>query len=239
MRNPPWARDELIVALDFYLSYTPSIPSQNSQEIKNLSTFLNQLGRQLQGEVSETFRNPNGVYMKAMNFRRLDPRYSGQGLRRGGKDEEIVWNLYSSDTTKLRKIVDGIRSLVLSTDPFPISTQLISTDEEEAEEGKILTGVHKYRERDSKLVGRKKASVLKRSGHLSCEVCEFDFLVRYGGHGEGYIECHHVKPISELREGEKTKLSDLALVCSNCHRMIHRKRPWLSIDELRRTLISD
>jgi len=59
----------------------------------------------------------------------------------------------------------------------------------------------------------------------------------YGDHGDGFIECHHTKPVSELQVGEKTKLSDLALVCSNCHRMIHRKRPWLSVDGIR-TLLS-
>ena len=67
---------------------------------------------------------------------------------------------------------------------------------------------------------------------LLCEACGFDFEQVYGEHGKGFIECHHTKPVSELKAGEKTKLSDLALVCSNCHRMIHRRRPWLSVSEL-------
>ncbi|MDO6522910.1 HNH endonuclease [Shimia thalassica] len=46
------------------------------------------------------------------------------------------------------------------------------------------------------------------------------------------MECHHTVPVSEMKPGDKTKLSDLALVCANCHRMIHAKRPWLSIQEL-------
>ena len=40
------------------------------------------------------------------------------------------------------------------------------------------------------------------------------------------------RPVSES-EGVKTRLSDLALVCANCHRMIHARRPWLSIEGLR------
>ena len=51
--------------------------------------------------------------------------------------------------------------------------------------------------------------------------------------GEGFIECHHVTPVSELRAGTRTRLSDLAVVCSNCHRMLHRRRPWLTAAELR------
>ncbi|MDP6032209.1 MAG: HNH endonuclease [Alphaproteobacteria bacterium] len=39
--------------------------------------------------------------------------------------------------------------------------------------------------------------------------------------------------MSKLEVGERTKLSDLVLLCSNCHRMVHRKRPWLTVRELR------
>lgn len=39
-----------------------------------------------------------------------------------------------------------------------------------------------------------------------------------------------------MAEGEETKIEDIAIVCSNCHRMLHRKRPWLSINELKQLL---
>ncbi len=58
-------------------------------------------------------------------------------------------------------------------------------------------------------------------------------MERYGEIGDGYIEGHHTKPISEMSENEQTKVEDIALVCANCHRMLHRKRPWLSITELK------
>ena len=106
-------------------------------------------------------------------------------------------------------------------------------EEEEGEEGQILTRTHRYRERNTKLVKRKKERVLKEQGTLSCEVCGFDFVKVYGDRGNGFIECHHTKPVSELKVGERTKISDLSLVCSNCHRMIHTKRPWLSVEELK------
>jgi 5-methylcytosine-specific restriction protein A len=170
--------------------------------------------------------------MKLMNFRRFDPDYEGTGLQRGNKDEEVVWNLYYSQPDDLRKISDTIRSLVSSDTPIP-PKEIISDDEEEGEEGQILTRTHRYRERNTKLVKRKKERVLKEQGTLSCEVCGFDFVKVYGDRGNGFIECHHTKPVSELVVGEKTKISDLSLVCSNCHRMIHRKRPWLSVEELK------
>lgn len=232
MRNPPWSRDELIVALEFYLRYRPSIPATGSAEVVELSDFLNRLGRKLFGAVSGTYRNPNGVYLKMMNLSRLDPDYPGRGMERGGKDEEVVWKLYASKPEELKRVVEGIRSVVQSDEPLRYALTL-SDGDEEGTEGQVLTRIHKFRERDPSLVKRKKERVLKAVGVLRCEVCDFDFSARYGIRGDGFIECHHTKPVSELRAGEKTKLRDLALVCSNCHRMIHRKRPWLSIEQLK------
>ena len=108
----------------------------------------------------------------------------------------------------------------------------------EGEEGQILTRVHKERERDRKLVRKKKDGFMKEHGSVFCEACDFNFGDIYGSRGEGFIECHHVFPVSELQVGQKTKLSDLKLVCSNCHRMIHRRQPWLSIEKMRGLLKS-
>ncbi|MFJ1975729.1 HNH endonuclease [Streptomyces albogriseolus] len=75
-------------------------------------------------------------------------------------------------------------------------------------------------------------SVLRKGGSLACEACGFDFKEVYGERGAGYVECHHVLPLHEAGEG-KTKLSDLALICANCHRMIHHRAPWPTPAELR------
>ncbi len=231
MRNPDWSRDELIVALEFYLRHNPSIPGKASVEIAELSDLLNRMGQKIHGETSTTYRNPNGVYLKMMNLRRFDPDYSGRGMQRGNKDEETVWDLYASDPTKLKSVVASIRSHVQSDTPLP-PPEIMGDDEVESEEGQILTRIHRYRERDTALVRRKKKSVLAEKGHLRCEVCDFDFGSHYGKHGDGFIECHHTKPVSELQAGERTKLADLSLLCANCHRMIHRRRPWLTVEQL-------
>jgi 5-methylcytosine-specific restriction protein A len=49
----------------------------------------------------------------------------------------------------------------------------------------------------------------------------------------GFMEVHHIKPLSTLNPGGKTTLDDLALLCANCHRMVHAQRPWLSMEELK------
>jgi 5-methylcytosine-specific restriction protein A len=58
-----------------------------------------------------------------------------------------------------------------------------------------------------------------------CCICGFDFELVYGERGKGFIEVHHTKPLSEV-EGETVidPATDLVPVCSNCHRMIHRRK---------------
>jgi hypothetical protein len=134
-----------------------------------------------------------------------------------------------SDSLKPKAALEG------NYDPF-----LWWEDDEsvtEAEEGKILIQQHRRRERNPQLAKKKKQQVLRRHGHLACEVCGFVYQQRYGERGKGFIECHHTKPVSTLTEGQKTSLDDLAVVCANCHRMIHASKPWLSIQDLKNLLV--
>lgn len=169
--------------------------------------------------------------MKLMNFRRFDPDYPGKGLERGGKDEEVVWKLFAHDPIELKKVATAVRAFASDNAELPLPT-LDDSGESESEEGAILIRVHRYRERNAKIIKSKKKDVLARLGCLVCEVCGFEFGKSYGKHGDGFIECHHTKPVSQIKVGKKTNLADLVLLCSNCHRMVHRKRPWLSLEEL-------
>jgi 5-methylcytosine-specific restriction protein A len=146
--------------------------------------------------------------------------------------EEEVWKTFASDHVRLRQVAKAIRENVgeLGSAVPPADSDF--GDEAEAEEGKILTRVHKMRERNSKIVRDKKKSVFEETGKLACEACGFDFKAVYGDRGEKFGECHHEVPVSELVPGQKTKLSDLRIVCANCHRMIHRFKPWKSVYEI-------
>jgi|CXWL01.1.fsa_nt_gi predicted HNH restriction endonuclease len=68
-----------------------------------------------------------------------------------------------------------------------------------------------------------------------CMGCGFNFEAKYGAIGFGFIEVHHTKPISSLGgEGIVNPSSDLVVLCSNCHSIVHRKRPSpLSLEALR------
>jgi 5-methylcytosine-specific restriction protein A len=236
-RSPKWTRDELILALDLYFRVSPLHTTEKNPAIRELSRFLNQLPIHTTRQDTERFRNPNAVYMKLCNFLRLDPEYSGKGLSRGSKLEEAVWREFASDPARLAGTAWAIRT---SSKTFPSATESLDEIDEEEEfvEGKILTRLHRLRERNQTAVENKKLSVLASAGVLVCEACGFDFHAAYGNIGYGFAECHHIIPLSDLHHGVKTKLSDLAVVCSNCHRMLHKTRPWMTTDQLRKLVSS-
>jgi len=207
--------------------------SDKNPEIIELSNILNSLPIHPHVDYGEKFRNPNSVYMKLCNFLRLDPSYKGAGLQRGGRLEELIWNEFSKDQAYLKATARAIRKGITLVPPPKDGEEVAIDEEEEFPEGRLLTQLHKRRERNPKVVKMKKKHVLKTAGSLSCEVCNFDFHVFYGILGYGFAECHHRKPLSELIESKTTNIGDLAIVCANCHRMLHRARPWKSVDELK------
>jgi len=233
-KNPEWSRDELILALDLYFNIDfPNNTSNRNNGIEELSELLNSLPIHEAHFRGIEFRNPSGVYMKLCNFLRLDPNYTGKGLGRGSKLDEVVWNEFASNVPKLHKTAQLIRE---ELNFMPETQQPIAepSDDEEFPEGRILTRLHNVRERNAALTRKKKEKVLKETGKLECEICSFDFSVAYGELGYGYAECHHTVSLSSLKPGHKTKLSELAIVCANCHRMIYRSRVWLSIEEMKK-----
>lgn len=103
-----------------------------------------------------------------------------------------------------------------------------------AVEGRPRLMTHLVRERDSKLVLMKKQAVKNKLGRLACEVCDFDFEMTFGDIGKDFCEVHHLSPLMEMDKDSETTLDDLAIVCSNCHRMIHRSSPIFSIEKMKR-----
>jgi hypothetical protein len=102
-----------------------------------------------------------------------------------------------------------------------------------SQEGGQRLALHLHRERDSALVKRKKAT----AASLACECCGFDFAEVYGERGQDFCEVHHNEPLGSTNQSRLTRLSELSIVCSNCHRMLHRN-PVFTVSELRELLHS-
>jgi len=151
-----------------------------------------------------------------------------------GQKVRIEENIKSVDKTIVLKpdSIKIVETPVLAKQPF-----FKEEDDELAfPEGKEFYRLHKLKERSKAVIDLAKKKAKERDPLLCCSVCGFSFLKKYGVIGEDFIEAHHTKPLSETTEEVETKVEDLALVCSNCHRMLHRKRPWLSISNLKSIL---
>ena len=110
--------------------------------------------------------------------------------------------------------------------------------DDSALEGERRLVQHFRLERSRSLVEAKKKTVLAATGRLACEICDFEFKARYGPLGDGFCEVHHKQPLAASVSPSVTHLKDLAVVCSNCHRILHRWSCTLSVEQLRERLIS-
>ncbi len=239
MRNPKWHRDEIILALDLYFR-----PDRGSLDSKNpkiiaLSQTLNKLPIFSTKPDEEKFRNPNGVTLKLSNFLPFDESYKGKGMAGGSKLDKQIFYEFVDKRDELSAIATEIKRLI-EDESIRDAISLIEEDEQtyddSVSEGTALYKWHKVLERNRKIVAQKKKATFDKYGRLVCEACGFDFEARYGDAGRGFIECHHRVPLAQIKVSTRTTLDDLALLCANCHRIIHRNINTLSIQGLKSRL---
>ncbi|MFJ5835078.1 HNH endonuclease [Streptomyces sp. NPDC093089] len=235
VKNPDWARDEIILACQLVMDNGWKGLDAQDAKVVELSGLLQLLPIHAEADRNEKFRNPNGVARKTFDIATRYPEYRGKPTNGGALDVAVLMDFLSrpDEMTRVARLIrQGIAVGELQS--------LAPTDDEvfddySAPEGRLLMRRHQAHERNGSLRKKKIASVTQRGGQLACEACGFDFEEVYGDRGAGYIECHHVVPLHEAGEG-RTKLSDLALICANCHRMIHRRAPWPTPEELRASI---
>ena len=231
---PTWTRDELILALDLYMKYRPKLPPSNQHpDVVEVSKLIHRLSLVPLEDRGERFRNPAGVFRKLSNFQWIDPEASGGSPRYGRRDKE-VWDEFASNPSALKAGAALLRACVAESGAA--ADVLLASESEEFEEGGIRYVLHRVRERDQAATKLRKQVAYAQHGSIPCEVCGFDFGRVYGDIGADFIECHHTIPLSEMQPGHKTKPADLALVCANCHRMLHHSQQVMTIAELRQLI---
>uniref|UniRef100_UPI0034A31B69 HNH endonuclease n=1 Tax=Streptomyces sp. SNU607 TaxID=2718875 RepID=UPI0034A31B69 len=236
IKNPDWARDEIILACQLVMENSWKGLDAGESRVVELSVLLQLLPIHAEADRNEKFRNPNGVARKTFDIATRHPEYQGKPTNGGALDVAVLHEFLArpQEMTEAAKLIRrGIATGDLQS--FAPTEDEEFGDDFSAPEGRLLMRRHRARERNKGLRKKKIASVLQRGGQLACEACGFDFEQTYGERGAGYIECHHVVPLHEAGEG-RTKLSDLALICANCHRMIHRRAPWPTPGELRASI---
>ncbi|HHX4788820.1 TPA: HNH endonuclease [Yersinia enterocolitica] len=145
---------------------------------------------------------------------------------KGGIGQSNVWFANKEES---QEIVNRVK-LLINGGTFHVFPDVDQTSS--ILEGNPRLVAHLRRERNLAVVKAKKEAALRATGKLCCEACGFDFKEVYGEIGDGFCEVHHLQPLSKADGVVKTELRDLAIVCSNCHRIIHRTDPMLSISRL-------
>lgn len=99
---------------------------------------------------------------------------------------------------------------------------LEDTDTSPEVEGHLKEKLHAKIERQRSGTLIKKA----KSFHgTKCKGCGFTFSSVYGASGKDFIEAHHLIPLAKLAMDGPVSIdpkNDFTVLCSNCHRMIHK-----------------
>lgn len=129
------------------------------------------------------------------------------------------------------ELVEALEETELTGDE-PLPEEIPSNEQETLFEGAKRTITVNAYERNVKA----RQLCIKYYG-TTCIVCDFDFEKRYGEHGKYFIHVHHLTPIADIGEHyEVDPIKDLRPVCPNCHAMLHRVEPPLTIEELKTML---
>jgi 5-methylcytosine-specific restriction protein A len=170
-----------------------------------------------------------------LGTRRSLPRSYEYGHAVGKK--YLIDNLPDEDALQ-KDLKDLLQAYLLL--PFRGDQEFVSNtlDDNEIPIGKTKTilekkqyVVHRRIERAAG-VGKK----VKEYHGVICQGCGFNFIARYGSLGEGFIEAHHLRPLKNLNEGQSLLYNiekDFAVLCSNCHRMIHRMDDPSDLEEFK------
>ena len=157
----------------------------------------------------------------------------------------IFYKEYDSNNLPSNEVlVSELKKVISFYENYMTEANVLTADTDfsefigKVEEGKRLLKQHYARERKSRIVEEAKRRRLQKDRELHCEICGFSFYDKYGERGKDFIEAHHTKPVSEMKPGDKTGIEDIALICSNCHRMIHRKIDNLSVEELKKLYVN-
>ncbi|NPD04513.1 HNH endonuclease [Nocardioides sp. zg-1308] len=234
-----WTREELVIICAELKANDWKVYRANSPEAERLSALLIDANFVPLSERDDDFRSPNSVQRKMYDLSTLLPTYGGKPTK-GGRPTREVLQAFLDRPDKMDTLATSLAAAIeagrtpkdAAVDVDWDSDADSLSDDFEAQEGGQWLAQHYRRERNRTIRKRKIAAVQAAGLLIACEVCEFDFGRAYGDLGDGYIEVHHVLPL-HASGPTTTRLSDLALLCSNCHRMIHRARPWLTPEELR------
>ncbi|MGC5334765.1 HNH endonuclease [Micromonospora sp. DT62] len=223
--NPDWTRDEIVLACELVKANGWRQLDANNERVRSLSKLL-QSPAIHPGRRNPDFRKPAGVALKSYHI--VADSSNETQL------DKLVREEFRANAVEMRALAARIRELLRQeiVADLSVAANNPNVDEMSFREGGLALRAHFRRERDPKLRSRKIVEAQRRGLAIICEACGFDFEGVYGNRGRDYIKCHHQTPFHVTGETD-TRLRDLALISSNCHRLIHRRQPWLMVEALK------
>lgn len=222
--NPNWTREETLLALDLYFDCGGNVPANDDPEIISLSELLRAFPYHVTEARKSSFRNPAGVAFKLQNIRQIA---TGKGLGNTSKTDKAIWEEFGAKPELVKSIATAIRNNI------PIASELgFPENEVEFPEGRLITQIHMARERNRN-IREQLIKTRKRDNKFVCDRCgcQPNFDPRYE---DAIFEAHHRIPVAMAGE-RKVRLADMALLCANCHRLLHRRisveKRWIDVTE--------
>lgn len=176
-----------------------------------------------------------------LDLHRLHCRYAirwGSNMKVANELWTEMKGRYPNREAHISALSDRLRSSAVRPDrqdaESPSTLPPVAADDELSSiEGDPRLLFHVRRERDPALVEAKREAVRAATGCLQCETCGFTTQAAYPRLDGEVCEIHHRLPLAEAAQAVETRLMDLAVLCANCHRAIHRTRPLMSVEEFR------
>lgn len=152
------------------------------------------------------------------------------------------WDLFFNGWDEGRKFVWQLRpELVEALIATGLTGEKIYPDELPSENtGNLIEGIKRTVTVNACERNAKARQLCVKHWKAVCAVCAFDFEKKYGEIGKGFIHVHHLVPVSQIGKSYQVDpVKDLIPVCPNCHSMLHRQEPPLTIDKLKSLLNND
>ena len=72
----------------------------------------------------------------------------------------------------------------------------------------------------------------------SCSACDLKMEDKYGELGKKYIHVHHRNDLAKTNGSHVVDpIKDLIPLCPNCHAMVHKEKPAMTIEKLKKILV--
>lgn len=232
-----------------FSDYSPIVHLSLNQGATSLLTEFGSVGYEILSDRAEVMRARLVDYKDKLPIHHIDFK-SNQRLPRGyALGHSLGIDYYPTTLPDNERLINDLHLILEAYSALNFrggidtSEQLEKADEDDEGISIRFTSIEEIRRyKAHRKIDRQSGVSKKVKSHhgTTCMVCGFNFYEVYGEVGKGFIEAHHKVPLSNLAEGSSQRydlVEDFAVLCSNCHRMIHRMDDPSDVDFLKKLVL--